>query len=99
MKQFKHPTETPIKTSDFKAELLHPRPLYKDIDGVKTLVDLYIAPTIVLLKELKGADDANLPFDPAMFSDAIFEKFNRITYSIGKLVRLSELNSDNLSSG
>ncbi|WP_299679674.1 hypothetical protein [uncultured Dokdonia sp.] len=89
-------TERPFKIDlskkDFKAEISLPKTLYAE----EQLVDIHIAPTIVKLESTNDGKKQVLPFDEKMFTDDIYKKFNRLTYSIGKLNRLAELIYDKL---
>lgn len=60
------------------------------------LADIYIAPTLIKLEPKEDGGKPVLPIDPKMFTEDIYKKFNRLTYSIGKLNRLAELIYDKL---
>lgn len=55
--------------------------------------DIKIAPVIVLLNSEKGTPQLNID---KMIDGTIYEKYNDITYRIGKAVRISELINDEL---
>ncbi|MCM4157829.1 hypothetical protein [Gramella sp. AN32] len=86
------PFKIDLKKADLKAEIFLPKKLY-DKDE---LVDIYIAPTLIKLDSNNDVEKPILPIDQKMLDKNIYEKFNRITYSIGKLNRLAELINDKL---
>ena len=94
MDTYLRPIQLDITEEDLKVEISMPKPIY--FAGTKRLADIHISPTLVLTTKNEGDDKHDLPIDPAMFTDDKFEKFNRLTYSIGKLIRLAELNLDRL---
>lgn len=94
MDTYLRPIQLDIKEEDLKVEISMPKPIF--FAGTKRLADIHISPTLVLTTKNEGDDKHDLPIDPAMFTDDKFEKFNRLTYSIGKLIRLAELNLDRL---
>ena len=59
------------------------------------LVDFKIMPTLIITKK-NGTDKPTLPIVAEMFSNERVQQFNYLTYFIGKLIRISELNCDNL---
>lgn len=85
--KIERPKRIELKISDFKAEISFPQLIYaKD-----QLVDIYIAPTIVKLEQKENKGKPILTIDPKMFDQELYNRFNRLTYSIGKLNRLAEL--------
>jgi len=86
------PFKIDLKKEDFRAEISLPKNLYAG----EQLVDIHIAPTIVKLESTNDGKKPVLPFDEKMFTNEIYKKFNRLTYSIGKLNRLAELIYDKL---
>lgn len=62
------------------------------------LVDIFIAPTLIISKnyDADSGDDNSTSHYSALFNTGIYKKFNDLTYRIGKLVRLAELNFDYL---
>ncbi|MEY4538587.1 MAG: hypothetical protein RLZZ306_344 [Bacteroidota bacterium] len=85
-----------IDTSELRAELLLPIKMYYEED--EELVDIFIAPTLILTQTNSKDEKPELLIDPKMFDKEIFDSFNKLTYSLGKMVRLAELNLDSLSS-
>ena len=94
MDTYLRPIQLDITEEDLKIEISIPKPIY--FAGTKRLADIHISPTLVLTSKNEGDDKHDLPIDTAMFTDDKFEKFNKLTYSIGKLIRLAELNFDRL---
>lgn len=86
------PFKIDLKKEDFKAEISLPKTMYLD----EQLADIYIAPTLIKLEPNDNGGKPVLPIDPKMFTEDIYKKFNRLTYSIGKLNRLAELIYDKL---
>jgi hypothetical protein len=86
------PFKIDLKKEDFKAEISLPKTIYDN----EQLVDIHIAPTMVKLEPNATGGKPILPIDQKMFTDDIYKKFNRLTYSIGKLNRLAELIYDKL---
>lgn len=86
------PFKIDLKKDDFKAEISLPKTKYLG----DQLADIYIAPTIVKLESKEVGAKALLTIDQKMFTDEIYNKFNHLTYSIGKLNRLAELIYDKL---
>jgi hypothetical protein len=77
-----------------RVEISSPRDIY---DKEKNeLIDILIAPTLVLSDEKDADEKFPLPIDPKMFNEDTYKRFNNFTYSIGKMVRLAELNLDTL---
>jgi len=91
---FVRPEKINTESSEFQVELSLPFPLYDE--NRKNLIDILIAPTLVILKKAKNGDKPILPIDKKMFNQEIYKRFNGYTYSIGKLVRLAEMNLDTL---
>jgi hypothetical protein len=91
----KRPQILDTKNSELRVEIFTPKKIYYEEDN--ELVDILIAPTLVLAKTNSEDEKPELPIDPKMFSDEIFTRFNNLTYSLGKMVRLAELNLDTLS--
>jgi len=86
------PQEIYLKGDHFKAVVQ-----FRDeklING--KLVDINIAPTLFHLQEEQGKKPV-LPIEYAKRSE-IYEKFNDLTYSIGKIIRLSEMVHQSLKS-
>jgi hypothetical protein len=51
----------------------------------------------LVLSDKKDPDEEfPLPIDPKMLNDETYKRFNNFTYSIGKMVRVAELNLDTL---
>jgi hypothetical protein len=94
METYLRPIQLSITEEDLRVEISMPKPIY--FKGTKKLADIHISPTLVLTTKKEGEEEHDLPIDIAMFSDDKFEKFNKLTYSIGKLIRLAELNLDRL---
>lgn len=91
---FIRPEIIAIESNNLQVELSLPNPIYNDDET--SLIDILIAPTLVILTQEEGEAKPNLLIDAKMFNKEIYEKFNQFTYSIGKLVRLAELNLDTL---
>lgn len=81
------PEEISLKADDFTAVILIEKEIYNNDNS--QLLDVYIAPTIVHLTS-KNGEKPTLPIDIGK-RDELYTKFNKLTYSIGKLIRLSEL--------
>ena len=94
MTNFARPTEVNIDNSKIFAELSIPRPIYNK--ETKKLVDIHISPVLVETELKEGEDKPILPISPDFFTDDKNEKFNRLTYSLGKINRLAESNLDRL---
>ena len=91
----KRPEILEINSSDLNVELsTYQRIHYEEDDE---LVDIFIAPTLVISQEDSNDGKFNLPIDSKMFDQEVYKKFNRLTYSLGKMVRLAEYNADRLS--
>jgi hypothetical protein len=90
----KRPEILPFDDESVGIEMSMPRDAFDDAGN---LVDILIAPTIVLPDKLNDEGRFDLPIDPKMFDGDVYNQFNQATYSIGKLTRLAELNLDNLS--
>ncbi|MBX2953118.1 MAG: hypothetical protein KF870_11470 [Leadbetterella sp.] len=59
-------------------------------------VDILVFPTLVLTNEKEGGGKFHLPVVDEMFTKELGYKFNNYTYGVGKIVRLGEINKDNL---
>jgi hypothetical protein len=92
MTDFKRPL---VVTSPTSETIVAEMGAEKHIVDDDVIVDIYISPTLVYLESEQG-ERPDLPVDPYMFSDEQYERFNQITYSIGKIIRLAELNLDSL---
>lgn len=89
LNDIKRPTIIELSENSLRVEILAPRNIFND--KTNELVDLLIAPTLVL------SDKKNsLPIDTKMFNEDTYNRFNNFTYSLGKMVRLAELNLDTL---
>jgi len=91
----RRPKEIELKNYAIQVELQLPKKVYNE--NKTELIDILIAPIIVFLEKKDGEEKPVLPIAEEMFNQEIYEKFNRFTYSIGKLGRLAELNLDCLS--
>jgi hypothetical protein len=90
----KRPKQIPINEKSLRMEIYLPKQIFDDLTG--ELIDILIAPSLVL-SEQKGNDEKfPIPIDHKMFNDETYKRFNNFTYSLGKMVRLAELNLDNL---
>lgn len=59
-------------------------------------IDILVFPTLILTREEEGSSKFPLPIDEKMFTEELGGKFNGYTYGVGKIVRLAEINYDNL---
>jgi hypothetical protein len=90
----KRPELIQLSEDGMRIEISAPRDIHNK--ETKELVDILIAPTLVLADE-KGEDGKfPLPIDPKMFDEETYKRFNNFTYSLGKMVRLAEMNLDSL---
>lgn len=92
----KRPEVLEINSSDLGVELSthEKKKYYKEDDE---LVDIFIAPTLVISQEDSNDGKFDLPIGSKMFGREVYKKFNNLTYSLGKMVRLAEYNADRLS--
>lgn len=90
----KRPELITISEEGIRVEISAPRDIY--IDKTKDIIDIFIAPTLVLSDKKEGDGKFPLPIDPKMFNEDTYNRFNNFTYSLGKMVRLAELNLDTL---
>jgi len=58
--------------------------------------DILIFPTLILTKKKEQDGKFSLPVDEKMFTKELGLAFNGYTYGVGKIVRLAEINNDNL---
>jgi hypothetical protein len=94
LKDIKRPELIPLSEDGMRIEISMPRDFHNEEN--KELIDILIAPTLVL-SDTKDADGKfDLPIDPKMFTEDTFKRFNNFTYSLGKMVRLAEMNLDSL---
>lgn len=91
----KRPEALVINSSDLNVELSTYQKIHYEEDD--ELVDIFIAPTLVISQEDSNDGKFDLPIDSKMFGREVYEKFNNLTYSLGKMVRLAEYNADRLS--
>ena len=94
LNDIKRPTIIEVSEDGLRVEISAPRNIYND--KTKELVDILIAPTLVLSDKKDGEEKFSLPVDTKMFNEETYKRFNNFTYSLGKMVRLAELNLDTL---
>jgi len=94
LNDIKRPTHIEISEDGLRVEISAPRNIYNE--KTEELVDLWIAPTLVLSDKKDGDEKFPLPIDTKMFNEETYKRFNNFTYSLGKMVRLAELNLDTL---
>jgi len=94
LENIKRPIIIKLNENEMKAEISSPKDLFNKHTG--KLVDILIAPTLVLSDKNESNEKYQLFIDPEMFSGEKYKLFNQHTYSLGKMVRLAELNLDNL---
>lgn len=82
-----------INDTDLKAEYSFSTELF----GNGELVDIIIAKFLKISSQ-KENGKFDLPIDEKMFKNEQWKKFNKFTYSLGKMIRLSEENFDSLNS-
>lgn len=92
--EIKRPEALAIDENSLRVEISAPQKVTDN--ETKELVDILIAPTLILPDERDKDQKFILPIDPNMFTEEKYKKFNNFTYSIGKMVRLAELNLDTL---
>ncbi|MEJ7677205.1 MAG: hypothetical protein WKG06_04895 [Segetibacter sp.] len=59
-------------------------------------VDILVFPTLILTKKDSLDDKFPISVDEKMFTKELGRKFNGYTYGVGKIIRLAEINNDNL---
>ena len=84
-----------IKEEDMRIELSSSQNVKDQETG--ELIDILIAPKLVVSNKPGEDGKHELPVDPKMFTNERLKLFNNLTYSLGKMVRLAELNLDTLS--
>lgn len=94
LSDIKRPELITISEEGIRVEISAPRDIYKN--KTKDIIDILIAPTLVLSDKKEGDGKFPLPIDPKMFNEDTYKRFNNFTYSLGKMVRLAELNLDTL---
>ena len=94
MTDFARPTEYNIDNSKVFVEMSIPRPITVKETG--KLIDIHISPVLVETELQEDGSLPVLPISPEIFTDDKYEKFNKLTYSLGKLNRLAESNLDRL---
>jgi hypothetical protein len=94
LNDIKRPTIIEVSEDGLRVEISAPRDIFND--ETKELVDILIAPTLVLSDKKEADEKFPLPIDPKMFNEDTYKRFNNFTYSLGKMVRLAELNLDTL---
>lgn len=90
----KRPPVLLVNEDALTTEISSPQNVYDKETG--KLVDILIAPTLIITEKAEGDPKFNLPIGPNMFTEDRYKSFNQFTYSIGKMVRLAELNLDEL---
>lgn len=91
---YNRPTEYNIDNNKVFAEMSIARPIY--IKETGRLVDIHISPVLIETELQEDGSLPLLPISPEIFSDDKYEKFNKLTYSLGKINRLAESNLDRL---
>ncbi len=94
LSEIKRPEQENISQEDLVVEMVMPQKIYEQGTGI--LADILIAPTLAITKKDKEGEVHVLPIDPKMFDEDAYKRFNNFTYSIGKMVRLAEMNLDTL---
>lgn len=95
MEEFEHPVELPLPSGDniiFGEGVISKNIVSEDDEN--RVIDIHIAPFFHFSEEKDGVYD--LPIDPRMVGDHQFKRYNQLTYSIGKIIRLAEMNYDEL---
>lgn len=69
------------------------RKIYNNEDE---FLDILVFPTLLLTKRTHPNGKFPLPIDEKMFTKELGVTFNGYTYGVGKIVRLAEINNDNL---
>lgn len=92
MREQKRPEQITIPKGEITSEIFFSQKYY-DQEG--ELIDVLVFPTIQVLAKV-DAPKFEMLIDEKMFTKELGFKFNNFTYSIGKLVRLAELNNDSL---
>ncbi|HAO08422.1 MAG TPA: hypothetical protein DCQ50_15890 [Chryseobacterium sp.] len=90
----KRPTIIDVNEDGLRMEISVPKHI--NDEQTNELVDILIAPTLVLSEKKETKEKFSLPIDSKMFDPNIYKRFNNFTYSLGKMVRLAELNLDTL---
>jgi len=73
-------------------EFFHHRKVYNS----EEFTDILVFPTLILTKPDEQDGKFPLPVDEKMFTKELGLTFNGYTYGVGKIVRLAEINNDNL---
>lgn len=92
IKDIKRPEIISIDEDDLRFEISAPIDYLEK--ETNELADILIAPTLVISKRENSEEKFPVPIDTKMFSDEIYKRFNGYTFSLGKMVRLAELNLD-----
>ena len=94
LNDIKRPMLIELSEDGLRVEISAPRDIYNG--ETKELVDILIAPTLVLSNKKDADEKFSLPIDTKMVNEDTYKRFNNFTYSLGKMVRLAELNLDTL---
>lgn len=90
----KRPELIQLSEDGVRIEISAPQDIYDE--QTNELIDIFIAPTLVLADEKDTDGKFSLSLDTVMIDEKIYQMFNNFTYSLGKMVRLAEMNLDDL---